>query len=281
MADLRVVTVAYNPGREITAMIDSLEDALAGSDLSREIVVVNNGDPVPALAELADRARVIEAGSNLGYGRGVNLGAKDHRGPWLLVVNPDVKFQPGAVTTMVKTAEDYPQAGMFGPKILTPEADIYPSARKFPRLVSGTGHALFGEVFAGNPWTRSYLKNSDINSTHTVDWLSGSCLLVRTEAFRDVGGFDPEFFMFFEDTMLGQDMEAAGWERVFVHDAAAVHDQGKSWRDRPAPMLHAHHKSAYTYLSKVYTGPAYGLLRCALKAGLKARLKFLLKLGKI
>lgn len=280
MADIRIVSVAFNPGDEIADMLDSLDGAFAGSGLSREVVVVNNGGSVPILGEIGGRATIINAGSNLGYGAGNNLGAKGHEGEWLLIVNPDVVFRPGAVTAMLEAADRFPRAGVFGPKILTPEGDVYPSARRFPRLVSGTGHALLGELWPANPWTQSYLETSKTDTTHRVDWLSGSCLLIRTDAFRAVGGFDPDIFMFFEDTMLGEAMEAAGWERVFVHDAVAVHDQGKSWRDTPAPMLRAHHQSAYTYLSRVYSGPAYAPVRLALKAGLKARLALLLRLGR-
>lgn len=280
MANVRIVSVAYNPGDELIEMLESVDDAFAGSDVSREVVVVNNGGHVPVLDDIVGRATIIDAGSNLGYGLGNNLGAKSHDGEWLLIVNPDVVFRHGAVTAMLEAAERFPHAGVFGPKILTPEGDIYPSARRFPRLISGTGHALLGEMWSANPWTKAYLESSGTDTTHPVDWLSGSCLLIRTAAFRDVGGFDPEFFMFFEDTMFGEAIKAAGWVSVFVHNAVAIHDQGKSWRDRPAPMLRAHHKSAYTYLSRVYGGPVHAPLRLGIKAGLHARLALLLKLRK-
>ncbi|VEI12935.1 glycosyltransferase [Trueperella bialowiezensis] len=272
MVDVRVVTVAFNPGQEIEQMADSLPAAFADSKVSWELVVVNNGDSAHVLDELSDRARIIDAGANLGYGGGNNLGARGHDGEWLLFVNPDVTFHPGCVQRLLEVADHYPQAGVFGPKILTPQGAVYPSARRFPRLVAGTGHALFANVWPDNPWSAKYRAVGDANTTHTADWLSGSCLLVRAQDFFAVGGFDREFFMFFEDTMLGEAMERAGRERVFVHDALITHDQGASWRDRPAPMLRAHHESAYKYLARVYSGPCYAPVRLVLKAGLKARL---------
>lgn len=271
MPDVRVVTVAFNPGAELLTLLDSL-DAAMGS-VSYETVVVNNGSATPALDAARSRAAVIDAHANLGYGKANNMGARDFTGPWLLIINPDVRLQPGSVARMIELAANYPQAGAFGPKILTPEGEVYPSIRQFPRLISGTGHALLGGLWPSNPWTARYHARGATTTTHPVDWLSGACLLLRREAFAAVGGFDEDFFMFFEDTMLGEDLARAGWERIFVHDAAAVHDQGKSWRDRPAPMMRAHHQSAYRYLSKVYHKPWQAPLRAAIKLGLALRLR--------
>ncbi|WP_276786843.1 glycosyltransferase family 2 protein [Trueperella bernardiae] len=267
---IRVVSVAFNPGDELTQLLDSLPAAVG--DTAFEAVVVNNGSATPALDAARSRATVIDAPANLGYGKANNLGARGFTGPWLLIVNPDVRLEPGSVARMIGAAANYPRGGAFAPKIMTPEGEVYPSVRQFPRLVAGTGHALFGRVWPGNPWTARYHANGATGSTHSVDWLSGACLLIRREAFEDVGGFDVDFFMFFEDTMLGEDLARAGWQRVFVHDAMAVHDQGKSWRERPEPMMREHHRSAYRYLAKVYDRPWQAPLRAAIKAGLKVRL---------
>lgn len=270
MNDLRVITVAFNPGEELLTMVDSLTGAMGTT--SYETVVVNNGGSTSSLEDIRGVARVIDARANLGYGKANNLGATGFRGQWLLIVNPDVRLESGSVARMIDVAAHYPHAGAFGPKILTPQGEVYPSVRRFPRLVAGTGHALFKRIWPANPWTARYHADGATGHTHAVDWLSGACLLLRREAFEAVGGFDDDFFMFFEDTKLGYDLAQAGWQRVFVHDALAIHDQGKSWRDRPEPMVRAHHESAYLYLSKVYNTWWQAPLRAAFKVGLKLRL---------
>ncbi|QOQ38298.1 glycosyltransferase [Trueperella pecoris] len=275
MPDIRVITVAYNPGAELIEMIDSLPRAVG--EASFETVVVNNGGSTPALERAKERASVVETNANLGYGKANNLGAKGFDGDWLLIINPDVSLAPGSIARMIEVATLYPRGGAFGPRIMTPEGDAYPSARRFPRLVAGTGHALLTNVWPSNPWTSRYHAAAATDTTHPSDWLSGACLLLRRVAFEAVGGFDDDFFMFFEDTMLGEDLARAGWQRIFVHDAVAVHDQGTSWRERPASMLRAHHDSAYTYLAKVYNKPWQAPLRLAVRAGLKVRLALELK----
>ncbi|WP_124054159.1 glycosyltransferase family 2 protein [Arcanobacterium ihumii] len=273
---LRVVTIVFNPGDELKSFCESLFRSFTDprlGDLDGELVIVNNGDASAVLAEVASNfpCKVIEPHENLGYGRAANLGAKDFGGEWIMVANPDVVFTESSIANLLEITEEHPRAGVFGPKILTPEGDLYPSARHFPRLISGTGHALLGPFWKNNPFSRKYQANEDTTTPHNVDWLSGACLLIRSSAFYDVSGFDDRFFMFFEDTMLGEAMLQNGWTSVFVPDSIVIHDQGKSWRDRPAPMIRAHHDSAREYLSWVYSKPYQQPLRILLCLGLKVR----------
>ena len=199
---------------------------------------------------------------------------------WIVVVNPDVVFLPDAIDKLIAAAAAWPRGGAFGPLVRDRAGTVYPSARKFPRLVSGVGHALLVGVWPNNPFSRAYRENADATRAHVVDWLSGSCLLLRREAFDAVGGFDESYFMFFEDTALGEQLASAGWQSVFVPDAEVVHDQGASWRNKPENMIRAHHRSAARYLDGVYSKPWQAPLRWALRAGLKAREELLVRLSR-
>lgn len=275
---LRIITVAYNQGPELEALAASIPGAVS---VPWELVVVDNGSPTHAVDRVeAAGARIVRPGINLGYGAAVNYGVKDAGGQWALIVNPDVVFSPGSIDAMIAGAAEWPQGGAFGPLIRTPEGAVYPSARKFPRLISGTGHALLANVWPENPATRTYRENAAVDHAHTVDWLSGSCILVRLAAFRDVGGFDPRYFMFFEDTQLGEDLKKAGWECVFLPQAEITHEQGSSWKERPAAMLREHHRSAARYLSGVYNKGYQAPLRALLTAGLTVRAEVAVRVAK-
>jgi len=145
------------------------------------------------------------------------------------------------------------------------------AARRFPRLVSGAGHALLSGVWPGNPFSSAYRENADPTRAHAVDWLSGACLLLRREAFDDVGGFDASYFMFFEDVDLGERVGRAGWLNVQVYDSVVIHEQGASWKARPEKMIRAHHASARRYLSGVYDAPWQAPVRWLLSGGLRLR----------
>jgi N-acetylglucosaminyl-diphospho-decaprenol L-rhamnosyltransferase len=201
----------------------------------------------------------------------VNWALREYQGDWAVIVNPDVVFMPGSIDELLEATRFWPKGGAFGPLIRTPEGLVYPSARKFPRLVAGTGHALLANIWPANPATREYRENEAVYEEHVVDWLSGSCLLVRMKAFHEVGGFDPRYFMFFEDTQLGEDLKASGWESVFIPQASIVHEQGASWKSRPKRMLREHHRSAAKYLDGVYSKGYQAPLRAALHVALWTR----------
>jgi N-acetylglucosaminyl-diphospho-decaprenol L-rhamnosyltransferase len=105
----------------------------------------------------------------------------------------------------------------------------------------------------------------------TVGWLSGSCLLLRRAAFDEVGGFDPAYFMYFEDTDLGDRFGRAGWKNVYMPEAVATHVGGHATRREPARMQAAHHDSALRYLSRRYAAWWWFPLRLALRGGLAVR----------
>ncbi|MDO5722998.1 MAG: glycosyltransferase family 2 protein [Flaviflexus sp.] len=270
---VHVVTIAYNSGDELGQMLASLPEAAPGIDL--DVDIVDNGGASRAVDAAAHRygARIIRPGRNLGYGQGANLGFAHPRAEWLLLVNPDAEFTPGAITTLLQAAERWPRAGALGPRLLDRTGEVYPSARRLPTLTTGIGHALLAGIWPGNPFTRAY--RGETTGEHSCGWLSGACLLLRAQAFAEIGGFDPGYFMFFEDVDLGLRLRQAGWKSVYVPEAAVIHDQGTSWRERPAAMVRAHHASAARYLSRVYHRPYQAPLRAALHIGLDLRARYL------
>jgi N-acetylglucosaminyl-diphospho-decaprenol L-rhamnosyltransferase len=95
---------------------------------------------------------------------------------------------------------------------------------------------------------------------------------VDLEAFWSVGGFDPGYFMYFEDVDLAERMGRRGWLHVYAPSAVVVHEGGHSTRREPGRMLRVHHESALRYMSRQYPGRRYAPLRLLLRAGLSARL---------
>jgi len=269
--DLRIVTVFFNSHDALKTFLGSVP---AASDRSVEVIVVDNASTVPPPeADLPPWARVITSRRNCGYGGGANLGLADAATDWVVVANPDVRFEPGSIDILLEHAARWPEAGAFGPAVIESNGKLYPSARAFPSIRTGVGHALLSRLWPSNPWSRAYRQEGrDPSRDRVVDWLSGSCLLLRRSALAEVGGFDEDYFMFFEDVDLGWRLAERGWASVYVPQARVGHDQGHSWRSRPTAMLRAHHESAYRYLAQRYPRPYQAPLRLALRAGLAARL---------
>ncbi|MGP4021129.1 glycosyltransferase family 2 protein [Saccharopolyspora sp. 5N708] len=271
--ELAVVTVTYSPGETLERFLDTLEKA---TQRSIRVVLADNGSTDGAPERVAaERANVdfVPTGGNLGYGGGANRGVAelDARYGWVVIANPDLEWQPGALDELLAAAERWPRGGSFGPLIKEPDGTVYPSARLLPSIGRGAGHALLGKVWPENPWTRSYRQSEAAISERPAGWLSGSCLLLRRTAFDSVDGFDPRYFMYFEDVDLGDRLGKAGWLNVYVPTAEIMHIGGHSTSGAAKRMLAEHHRSAYRYLADRYPGPAWVPLRIALRAALAAR----------
>ncbi len=238
------------------------------------VIVVDNGSDDgsgAALCAADPGARWVAAGGNLGYGRAANLGASLAPGADVLVCNPDVVLEPGAVDALSRRLEAAPRLGAVGPTILNADGSVYPSAREFPDLVDAVGHGLFGMVAPGNRFTRRYrMLDWDHAGSAEVDWVSGACVLVRRRAWDQIGGFDPAYFMYMEDVDLCWRLRGGGWAVGYEPAAVVTHVQGVSTDLRPYRMLAAHHRSMWRFARQSMTGRRRMLLP-ALGAGLAAR----------
>jgi N-acetylglucosaminyl-diphospho-decaprenol L-rhamnosyltransferase len=269
---LRVVVVTYSPGETLDGFVESLASATA-HDV--EIVLVDNGSTDGSPERVVARnphVRLLRAGGNIGYGAAANAGLAGLTEGYALVANPDVRFESGAIDELLTVAQRWPRAATVGPAIRTPGGELYPSARDLPSLSTGVGHALLGWAWPANPWTARYRRELEAPRERTAGWLSGSCFLVDVEAFWSVGGFDPGFFMYFEDVDLAERLGRRGWLHVYAPSAVVVHEGGHSTRRDPNRMQRVHHTSALRYLARRYPGVRNAPLRMALRAGLGARM---------
>lgn len=266
---VRVVVVTYSPGDALPVFLDSLA---AATSLPYEVVLADNGstDGVPE-ACAGGHVTLLPTGGNLGYGKAANLGASGFEGEWLVVANPDVVWEPGALDALIDAAERWPAAGCLGPAIRTPDGALYPSARAFPSLGRGIGHAVLGPFWPGNPWTRSYRAEVGRPVEGTTGWLSGSCMLLRRRAFESVAGFDPSYFMYCEDMDLCHRLALSSWQNVYVPSAVITHTGGHATARAGRAMVAEHHRSLYRYLSRQYDGIALAPLRALLAVGLAVR----------
>lgn len=272
---LGVITVTYSPGQTLATFLDSLDKA---TTRDYEVILADNGstDGAPRQAAERDRVRLVHTGGNLGYGRAANRGVEELSEDfgWLVIANPDVEWSPGSLDTMISHTDRWPRGGAFGPLIREPDGRIYPSARLVPSLGRGIGHALFGRVWPTNPWTRAYRQEDAAEGERVVGWLSGSCLLIRREAFEAVRGFDPRYFMYFEDVDLGDRLTRAGWLNVYLPSAEVIHIGGHATQNASARMLRAHHDSAYRFLADRHRGPWRAPIRLAVRIGLTVRCRW-------
>ena len=249
------VVVNYNAGAHLVACLASL--AANGIDV---IIVVDNGS-VDDSRQVTEAAGAIwlPTGGNLGYGRAANRGAVTpaaRAADYLLVCNPDVEVDAGAVAALVTSLQADPGLGLVGPRLSNVDGSLYPSARTFPDLLDAIGHGLLGMVAPRNRFTRRYrLLDWDHGGAARVDWVSGACFVARRQAWDAVGGFDPSYFMYLEDVDLCWRLGRAGWAIGYEPAPAVTHVQGVSANRHPYRMLAAHHRSMWRFAWRTTAGP--------------------------
>ncbi|WP_407643749.1 glycosyltransferase family 2 protein [Corynebacterium kalinowskii] len=277
---IAIVTVTYSPGKYLTSFLDSVPSASA---TPCHVVMADNGSvdgaPEKAARDYAN-AEFLPTGGNIGYGSAINFAARalkerHERGQinseFFVISNPDVVFDEGSIDELIDCARRHPRAGAVGPYIREADGSAYPSARAVPTLANGIGHALFSAVWPSNPWSKAYRNSEDMTVEREAGWLSGSCLLVRWEAFEEIGGFDEGYFMYMEDVDLGDRLGRAGWANVFCPTARIQHSKGHVAGEHPELMLPAHHRSAYKFQADRHQGWGQAPIRAALWLGLKLR----------
>jgi hypothetical protein len=253
-APITAVMVSYSSSHVIRDPLRSLKSA-ADAGLVR-CVVVDNSSP-DGTADLVARdhpwATLVRSPGNLGYGRGCNLGFERVRSPYVLFMNADVVIDARAIRVLLRFLEDHPQAGLAVPATRFTEIEEFQFVGK-----TFTPWTLVAEA-AGWSGSQSGLRTLRPGEpAFKTDWVCGAVLLARSEAIRRIGGFDPRFFLYFEETDLCRRLKAGGWDIWAVGDALATHFLGVSARQvnkslSAGDCLSDHYyESRYYYLSKHY-----------------------------
>jgi hypothetical protein len=252
--DLSVIIVSYN----VKAQLQRCLCCLQPNPEFLEIVVVDNnsGDgSQQMLKENFPQIKTIFNGNNLGFSRAANQGIEIASANYILLLNPDTQVDLASLKAMVELLEKNQSVGILGPRIVDSSGKRQYSARNLPSLATSfAAHDSFlNRILPGNPWSEKYLgKKLNVDQASEVDWVSGSCMLIRRKVFDSIGLLDDRFYMFVEDVDFCRRAKTAGWKVVYLPSAKIVHQAGQSVRQRKIKMLAEHHKSMYYYFRKYY-----------------------------
>ncbi|MFH1145879.1 MAG: glycosyltransferase family 2 protein [bacterium] len=196
--------------------------------VSFEVIVVDNDSRDGSVEMVIERfpcVKLIESKVNNGYVAGVNLGLKQAMGRYVLVMNTDLAFFGYELDRFVEWMDSHPKAGMAGPKLLNPNGTWQTSCRTWPTWkLAMYRRTPLGLTAKGKQAIHDHLMLSfDHNSSLTVDWLIGACLIIRREALEAVGGMDQRFFLYFEDVDWARRFWSNGFEVWYSADIALVH----------------------------------------------------------
>jgi GT2 family glycosyltransferase len=195
---------------------------------SLDIIVVDNHSEDDSIGVLRNRLAkhpnvcIVESTQNIGYGQGNMLGTRFAGGDYIYITNPDNELEPTGLEKMIQKMETDNAIGILAPRLVHEDGTTRDSARAFPRLpdviIKRTGlRRIFAHRLA------HYLQSSkNPSKTRETDWIVGASFLIRRSIFKEVGGFDPRFFLFFEDIDLCRRVREAGHTVVYFPEATAT-----------------------------------------------------------
>jgi len=211
--DARLAVIVVNYGSS-ALLATNLVPLGRGLENAMIVVVDNLTDRTEraAVTELAavEHWQLLTPDSNLGFGAGVNLGAAralELGATALLILNPDASIEPRAAEALVERSRRNPLA-LLCPRIVRPDGSTWFDGADL--------HLNDGR-----------LRNRAARPAHNWEpWLTGACLLATEELWRLVGGFDDDFFLYWEDVDLSHRVLAAGGRLEVCDDIVAVHAEG-------------------------------------------------------
>lgn len=255
--DLSVVIVTWNSREFIKECLDAVYSVTNGLEV--EILAIDNassdGSADLILQQYPD-VKLTVNGANLGCSVAFNQGLREARGRYVQILCPDTIVQPDAFQEMIAFLDAHPSTGAVGPKLTYPDGRIQPSCRTFPT------YSIFVWEFLGvsrllprHPvFGRWRMGDFDHATVREVDQPRGSSLMVRRAVVEQVGLWDEELEMFFNDVDWCRRMKHDGWKIHFLPSAWMVHYGGSSVKKIRPRMILVSHRCCFRYFRKYAKG---------------------------
>lgn len=260
-SDIAVILVGYNSQRHLGPCLEALFRSQLGP-YSASVVYVDNAskdDSVSLVRNFDHRIQVMANESNVGFCEACNQATRATESRFLYLLNNDTIPQPDSIRLLAEFLDRQPNAGAAGNRLLNPDRSDQWSARRFPVGVN----ALFGrrtslaKVLPNSRWVRNYLYKDQMGGKDPfpVDWIPGSCTLVRREVYWQAGGL-PADMHYWSDAVFCSRIRRAGWEIYTVPTAPLIHDEGNGSGPLDATLrrrlIEDFHQGAYRFYQEHY-----------------------------
>lgn len=240
MSRVSIITVAYNSALYIQKCLNSLRDQTFNDF---EIIFINNGLQDGSMEIVQDYRnvfdiKIIEQPQNIGFAAANNIGANLAQGEWIILLNADAYPEPNWLEQLIKAAEDYPKYNFFSSRQVQ---------YNMPHLLDGAGDEYH---VSGLAWRRyyNYFEKEHGLEQEEVFGACAAAAMYRREDFLKMGGFDEDYFSYFEDVDLSFRLRLAGGHCLYVPQAL-VHHVGSASTGKLSDFVvyHGHRNLVWTY----------------------------------
>jgi GT2 family glycosyltransferase len=252
---LSIVIICWNDWKVIENCLRSIVERTHQIDY--EVIVSDNGSTDGSVEKIRAQfpaVRVIENRANLGFAKGNNVGIREARGKYVLILNPDTIIHDGSLDRWIEFAGRHPEAGAFGCRVNNPDGTYQRSGRPFPTisryLIAALGLRFLGRL--KRPVLLDEYEGWQGDTEMDVDWQSGCCLMLRGDLLKQLGGFDEQFFYQFEEVDLCRRVWNAGHRIRFTPEVSITHLGGQSVGRFPVRFAIEVCRNGYRYFYKHY-----------------------------
>ncbi|RYZ30108.1 MAG: glycosyltransferase family 2 protein [Chitinophagaceae bacterium] len=227
MLDLSIVIVTYNSEKHILKCVDSILREV--NDISFEIVVVDNNstDSTKEILIKKPKVKLIANKQNVGFARANNQGIEEARGEFVMILNPDIVLtKESKLKNLMTFVEENPSTGIVSARLFYEDGNVQESARQFPSVFTFFIRGFKLEKYfnkAGFYQKNNVYKYLACSDPVRVDWVIGAFMFTKKKILEQVGSFDDNFFMYYEDADLCDRIQKKGYEIIYYPEVSAVH----------------------------------------------------------
>jgi GT2 family glycosyltransferase len=252
---LSIVIICWNDWKVIENCLRSIFEGTTKIDY--EVIVSDNGSSDGSVEKIRAQfpaAKILENRANLGFAKGNNVGIRAAAGDYILILNPDTIVHAGSLDRWMEFADQHPEAGAFGCRVLNPDGSYQQSARPFPTVrrayIAAFGLRPLGRL--GSAFLSDQYEGWKGDSEREIDWQSGCCVLFRGELLKQLGGFDERFFYHFEEVDLCHRVWESGQSIRFTPEVTITHLGGQSVGRFPVRFALETNRNCYRYFYKYF-----------------------------
>lgn len=274
-----VIIVNYNTSQLCADCVRSIQQFETSKDI--EFIIVDNASEKTEVELLKENfnnfpnVKLIFSKLNLGFSAGNMLGFQHASGDYFAFINSDVLFVEPVFDTLIAQHSAHPKMGVCGPQILDENHLETISFRPF----EGVRYKLFGKKFLAKTQPEKPKMWEKYSTPISVDFIIGSFMFFKKEAFCEIGGFDTNIFLYYEETDICFRLKKRGFHTFFVPTVKYVHLEGKS--SNRNFNLKLEHLLSYLYVTRKNFGywkylviKIYLLACYAVKAPFKKKNRF-------
>jgi hypothetical protein len=250
---LSIIIVNYKAQDYLGRCLSSIKRNLKGID--HEVIVVDNASDkeiIEAIHKDFPETYLIVNAQNLGFSKAVNQGIKISKGEYILLLNNDTEVPPASLQVMLRVMGQFPSTGVLGCLLMNSDHTIQESYGMESGFFSEIIRKLFLNILFKNSrrfWGKLLLQRF-YSSDKEVDWVCGACAVFNRKALYDVGLLNENYFMYYEDRDVCNQLKRKGWDVRFTPKASIIHHHGRSASKAPIRSARAYRQSQLFFYKK-------------------------------